>query len=793
MKLIIAEKPDVAKNIAHVVGAYEKVSSGYGYASCYRGNGYYVSNAIGHLYSIGQPSDYGFSEKLWNWNIDELPMLPEKFGIYPINTSDEGLNNQRKLLKELISREDVDEIICATDAGREGELIFRYIYNESGSTKPVKRLWISSLTEEAITSGMAALKPDSEYDNKYIAGAARAKADWYVGMTLSRLYTCLDGTNRCLHRVGRVKTPVLNIVVKRDTKIKKFIKQPYWKLQLENGAECKKEFESKETAEDVRKKCVGAVATCTKAETEVKSKNRPLLHSLNSLQREANDIYGMTAAEVLGATQKLYEKKLCTYPRTDSNYLSDDMKSVVENVVECLIEYEPERVSQLKLQGLNIDGRIINNDKIGDHHAIIPTDNIKTLNLSKLTENEQRVIKLIINRFLSAVDMPYKYKETYYVFDAEYAEFELTIKIPVELGWKKYNVNPDEKFPNGEFPEYKLNETFTVENIIVKECEKAPPKHYTDGTLISAMENIDNIIDDKELKGYVSGKGLGTTATRSNIIEELISNGYIERSGKNLVATDFGIEFINSVPESIKSVERTAEWEKTLEQIENGTCGEEALLNDIRSFLIKSVESEKANTGRPQMQHTNIKPVERVSLGICPRCRKNIYEGKQNFYCESGKDGCGFTIWKKSKIFLNEVTANDVKDLLSGKTIKLKSENSDGKAYTADYELDDTGTYVNFKRVKQEKISLGACPRCGKNIYEGKQNFYCESGRDGCGFTVWKENKYLSVKISAKHMKDLLGKGKTSIAVTDLNGNKKSNEYVLEDTGKYINLKKVQQ
>lgn len=217
------------------------------------------------------------------------------------------------------------------------------------------------------------------------------------------------------------------------------------------------------------------------------------------------------------------------------------------------------------------------------------------------------------------------------------------------------------------------------------------------------------------------------------------------------------------------------------------------MLNDIRSFLIKSVESEKANTGRPQMQHTNIKPVERVSLGTCPRCGKIIYEGKQNFYCESGKDGCGFTIWKKSKIFLNEVTANDVKDLLSGKTIKLKSENSDGQTYTADYELDDTGTYVNFKRVKQEKISLGACPRCGKNIYEGKQNFYCESGRDGCGFTVWKENKYLSVKISAKHMKDLLGKGKTSIAVTDLNGNKKSNEYVLEDTGKYINLKKVQQ
>ncbi len=781
MKLVIAEKPSVAAEIAHCLGAYEKIYGKNGMA-CYTGNGYYVTNALGHLYDIGQPPDYGYSNK---WALNELPMLPSEFKIIPKSSSDSSFNKmltgQRDLISELINHPDVDEVVCATDAGREGELIFRYIYNANNCQKPVKRLWISSMTEESITNGFKNLKPGSDYDNMYAAGFARAKADWLIGMNLSRLYSVLDN---CNHKVGRVKTPVLNIVVRRDISVKNFVKTPFYKVYLDNGAECEIEFSTRQEAEKVQNICAGKTANVISAETTEKKENRPLLHNLTSLQQEANDVYGMTAADTLKAAQSLYEKKLLTYPRTDSNYLPDDMKPVIEATVKALSETsEKERAEQLIADGLNIDSRVIDNSKISDHHALIVTTQIGMMEAVKLDETEHNILNLVINRFLSVLDKPYRYRETKYKFWCEDYEFSLTAKVPIELGWRKYSFSDEPKeFPSGEL-NYRVNDSFIVNSVTVKDCEKQPPKHYTDSSLLSVMENIDNMIEDKILKGYVSGKGLGTPATRAAIIEELIAGEYLLRKGKNIVATDFGIEFIQSIPESVKSVERTAEWEQIFEAIGKGECGEDKLLDDIKQFIKLTVLSE--SQAERKMQNTNA--VQKVSLGKCPRCGKDILEGKQNYYCECGQK-CGFTIWKINNFYVGEITADNVRQLLSGdgKT-SLRAKNKEGKVYTAEYQLDDTGQYVNFKRLAEEKISLGKCPRCGKDIYEGKNNFYCEGGQS-CNFTIWKHTKRPEVTVSVKNVRELLSTGKTTISAKQLNGTAVKKTYRLEDTQKYINL-----
>lgn len=783
MRLVIAEKPSVAAEIARCLGAIQRVQNSEG-LFCYKNDSYYVSNALGHLYSIGNPSDYGYSDS--KWELDELPIRIDEFKVLPSMSKEEAYNKvlikQRNLISELINRDDVEEIICATDAGREGELIFRYIYRANSCNKPVKRLWISSLTEESILHGFETLKPDTEYDNMYCAGFARAKADWLVGMNLSRLYSCLD---KCTHKVGRVKTPVLNIVAKRDTEIKNFKRIPYFKVILDNGAESEEEFPTGELAASVAKACTGTKANVTSAEIVEKSENRPLLFSLTALQQEANDLYGYTAVETLNSAQTLYEKKLITYPRTDSSYISDDMVNDVAKLVETignLTEEYHTRTEKLFRNGLNIDKRVVDNSKISDHHSIIPTK--QTAISSSLSEMESNILKLVINRFLCALDKQYKYKEAKYVFWAEDHLFNLTAKQPIELGWKEY---AEKKIDDTcGFPEYTANQSVTVNSAEVKSCEKQPPKHYTDSTLLSVMENINNLIDDNALKECIKGKGIGTPATRAGIIEELINNKYLSRSGKQLIATDFGLEFIRSLPESVKSVERTAEWEQILENISSGKCNENQLLDDINRFVALTVESEKGSDRKP-MENTNV--TEKVSLGKCPRCGRNIYEGKDNYYCETGKDGCNFTIWKQQNSFIGNITAKNVENLLKGKSVSLKTKTKDGEIYTAEFTMEDTGTYVNFTRIKKEKLCIGKCPRCGKDVYDGKSNFYCESGKDGCGFTIWKTYKYpANIEISARVAKDLITKGKAAISIVTLDGKKISKNYKLKDCDGKISL-----
>lgn len=775
-KLIIAEKPSVAEAIAHSIGAREKVYAKESKNYCYEGNGYYVAYAAGHLYGVGMPEDYGFK----NWSMETLPFFPE----LTVHETDKSKDGLRSLISELINRSDVDELICATDAGREGELIFRHIYNANGCTKPVKRLWINSVTDEAIRAGMNDLKPSSDYDSMYVAAFTREKLDWYIGMNLSRLYGIMDDYS---HRIGRVKTPLLSIIVERDNEIKNFVKKTTYRLCLANGAVSREEYESEDEAKNIAAQSTGKSVNVILADRKEKSENRPELYNLAALQMDANDLYGLSAADTLSIAQSLYEKKLTTYPRTDSRYISDDLKPAVENIVKLLKKDEKysDRAEKLLANGLNLDNRIVDNAKITDHHAIIPTENVNS-NVS-LSDNERRIYEMIINRLLMGVDKKYLYTEITYEFWCEDITYDLVCRIPTELGWKEYRPHYEEEAEEKAVYEFDEGSVF-MSDVSVKECITQPKKHFTDKTLISVMENIDNRIDDKSLKAAVSGKGIGTSATRAGIIEELVKADYIVRKGKQIYATDFGTAFISSLPDNVKSVERTAEWEQIFDDIQKKGISPDELESDVRSFIKTTVLYEKSNN-RTALKHENPNAPKRESVGTCPRCGKNIYEGSKNFYCESGKGGCGFSLWKENRNVKTAITADKARQLLSGNTVNLKAVTKEGEEYTTEYKLQDTGEYINLVRQIAERKPVGKCPRCGKQIFEGKLNFYCESGKEGCGFTLWKEDKFNGVSVSAKNASDLLLKGETSISKKTLSGTEKI-VFRLVDTGKYINLAK---
>lgn len=780
MKLILAEKPSTARILAHVVGAREKIYSKIGKAFCYFGNGYYVVNARGHLYGLGEPEDYGYSKA---YKLEELPMFPD-FRIFPCGEDTEDL---RKLISELMNRDDIDEIICATDAGREGELIFRHIYEANHCTKPVKRLWCNSMTDEAIREKLKNLPPDSDYDGEYYAALARQKSDWIIGMNLSRLYGILDDY---AHHIGRVKTPVLAIIVSRDNEIQNFKKSVSYRLEMVGGALSEMAYDSKEEAERQMRSSNGRNVTVVSAVSKEKSKNRPLLHNLTSLQQEANEQYDYTAKETLDAAQSLYEKRLLTYPRTDCNYISEDMKSSVIRIVDriaAIPEYA-ERADRLITQGLNLDERVVNNGRMNghEHHAIIPE--AFTGKADALSEIEKNIYGLVVNRLLCAVDKPYKYTETNYIIDCNGITYKLKTEAPVQIGWKEYD--KEYKKDNISANKYTESNIFTAEGITVKEIEAQPPKHYTDATLLSVMSNIDNRIDDKSLKSVVSGKGIGTEATRAEVIEDLIRAGYAERNHRNIVSTQFGRDFIASVPDSVKSVERTAEWEQIFTSIKEKGISAEPFIRDVKDYVRSVIELEKSpDRNRTPVHSDNPNSPKREPVGICPRCGKNIFEGKKNYYCESGKDGCGFTLWKEDKFLKSSVTPEKAVKLLNGEPVKMKAVSRDGEEYEAEYVLEDTGKYINLKRIPQEKKKVGTCPLCGKNVLEGKANFYCESGKIGCGFTLWKEDRYNGITITSSNAFDLLSGKKIYKVRKQLNDEGEKKAYVMVMNGKYANIR----
>lgn len=704
MKLVIAEKPSVAKDLAAVLGAKTK-RNGY-----YEGNQYQVTWCIGHLIQLANPEEYG--EQYKKWSLNNLPILPETF-------KKEIASNTKKqfeIVKHLIQQH--HEIICATDAGREGQLIFEYVYQmvPHPEKQTVKRLWISSMTDEAIQEGFQQLKDNSQYQRLYESARCRSEADWLVGMNFTRLFTIRYGTKLT---VGRVQTPTLALLVERHQAIQNFQSTPYFQLEgifgklkaLYYRGDTSRLTEKQE-AETIRKRLLGKQGTVTKLETTRKTEDRPLLFDLTELQRESNRRYGYTAQETLGIAQNLYEKhKLITYPRTDSRYLTADMKPLVPVLLQKISQvYSASTpfIQTILTKKPNLDKRVINDSKVSDHHAIIVTNNIHHYQPQKLTVKENHLLQLIMTRFITAFAHKKQYDETKLEITVEKELFKATGRTIVKEGWafieRSLLSKPINEEENTEeiqiLSGIKLGQQLLLEQINLLEKKTTPPKPYTEATLLTAMEKASREIDDKLLKESLKGKGLGTPATRAGIIEKLISVGYAERNKKHLVPTTHGITFIALAPPSIRQVELTAQWEHELQQICDGKGNPEQFMNEIRQYVQKIVAE---NTSLDHLQATYRKGALRRIVGKCPKCGSPVIESERSFYCDGFRKEpkCNFSLWKENKYLQARgitLTADLAVELLATGKMQINQLTSkSGNTYNAIFYMEPGEQYVNFR------------------------------------------------------------------------------------------------
>ena len=689
-QLVIAEKPSVARSIAAVIGADEK-QNGY-----WQGGGYLVSWCIGHLVSFAEAGQY--DEKYCKWRYEDLPILPQPWQFI---VPDEK-KPQFEVLRALLNRPDVDSVTAATDAGREGELIFRLVYQMAGCTKPVKRLWISSMEDAAIREGFANLRPDSDYDALYRSALCRAKADWLVGINATRLFSVLYHKTLT---VGRVQTPTLKMLVDRDAKILRFQKEKYYTVGIQSGSlkADSGRIASMDEANTLKSTCAGTSAICTSIKRERKAEQPPKLYDLTTLQREANRLFGFTAKQTLDYAQHLYEKKLLTYPRTDSQYLTEDMGQTAQHLVSDLLGLLP------FAQGLDLTpevGRILNSKKVSDHHAIIPTSEFVKQGFTGLAESECKLMNLVCSRLLCAIAAPHEYETVTAVFSCAGNEFTVKGKTVLVPGWKEI----DQRFrstmkADGEeeaeslntLPELAERQSFRVTST-VSEHFTSPPKAYTEDTLLSAMERA----GAEDMPENAERKGLGTPATRAAILEKLVQTGFVQRKGKQLVPTKDGINLAVVLPESLTSPVLTAEWENRLTEIAKGNADADEFMAEIEAQVRQLVKIYSCISADKQ----NLFQSERVIIGKCPRCSENVYEGKKNFYC--GNRGCQFVMWKNDRFFEQRKKAFTPKiaaALLKNGKAKVKGLYSEktGKIYDATVLLADTGgKYVNYRVERKE-------------------------------------------------------------------------------------------
>ena len=683
MKLIICEKPSVGMTIASALGIETK-KDGY-----MEGVDFLVSWCIGHLAELSEPSCYGKCYE--KWSLEALPILPETWQL----TVSKDKEKQFSILKALLFRNDVTEVINACDAGREGELIFRFVMEKAGCKKPVKRLWISSMEEIAIRKGFENLKDGKDYDSLYQSVLCRAKADWLIGINATRLFSILY--NHTLN-VGRVQSPTLKMLVDRSEAITNFKKEKYYNVHLVlGGAEAISEkFSNKEAAEKIATSCKGKTAVCTSVTHEKKEVPPPKLFDLTALQKEANRIFGYTAKQTLDLAQSLYEKKLLTYPRTDSNYLTDDMKETAEKVILMLlskfsfmksIEFTPE-----------IDG-LLNSKKVSDHHAVIPTMELEKTELSLLPESERNILFLASARLLMACASSHIYETVTATFNCEEHTFTAKGKTVLSFGWKDIErrflmsvKEKQEKENEKELPAFCEGERFDSFPIKVTEHDTLPPKAYTESTLLSSMERAGN----KETTEDAERKGLGTPATRAGVIEKIIKAGFVTRKGKQLIPTKDGMNLISVLPEALTSPLLTAQWENELSRIAKGEADADSFMEKIEALTKELIENEDAEKAKPELFKQ-----EKTVIGLCPRCQNPVYEGKKNYYC-SDKD-CRFSMWKNDRFFTDRkitFTPKIAKELLKDKTAKVKNIYSykTGKTYYGNVVLCDTGDkYVNYR------------------------------------------------------------------------------------------------
>lgn len=633
MKLVLAEKPSVAMSLSKVIGANQR---GDGYME---GNGYLVSWCVGHLVELSQPEAY--DEKYAKWRYDDLPILPDHWR-YQVSAS---TKKQFGILKKLMQRKDVESLICATDAGREGELIFRLVYHQCGCKKPVERLWISSMEDSAIREGFQKLRPGTEYDALYEAALCRERADWIVGINATRLFSCLYGQTL---NVGRVMTPTLAMVVMRDAAIRAFKPEPFYSAELkfrdfQAGGERMKE--KAEAEKLVAECCQAGSAIITKVEQKEKSEKPPALFDLTSLQREANRQLGFTAQQTLDYTQALYEKKLVTYPRTDSRYLTDDMAPLVPELVSVI---QQSFQIQADVPAPVNAAQVINSKKVTDHHAIIPTKTAASYDISSLPSGEQAILTMLAVRLICAVGTPCLYAET--VVEAECAgqKFRTKGKTATDIGWRRYAGKPSEEAEKnagaGELPELSEGMTLELARVDLKEGKTSPPKRFTEDLLLSAMESASS----DEFPAGVERKGIGTPATRAAIIEKLVQKGFIERRGdkktKYLCSTDKGNALVTVVPEQIQSPSMTADWEEKLLKIEHGEYDGDAFMGEISSMVSGLVKTYEAVKGADVLMQP-----ERKVIGSCPACGSDVCETAKGWFCRD--KNCKFALWKENRFF----------------------------------------------------------------------------------------------------------------------------------------------
>ena len=685
MKLIIAEKPSVAKSIASALGAKS------GADGFYEGNNLLVSWCIGHLVSPLDAAGYDPGYKKWRY--EDLPILPEPFRYVTAPGKEDAFEN----LRTLMNRPDVDAIVNACDAGREGELIFRLVYEMTGCNKPIERLWISSMEDRAIREGMNDLRPGAEYDALYKSALCRQKADWLVGINATRLFSVLY--HRTLN-VGRVQTPTLAMIADRDTKITLFQKEKYHHVRLQvNGAEAVSEkIVSAEDAHTLQAACSGTSAVCTSVTREQKKEQPPKLYDLTTLQREANRIFGYTAKQTLDYAQALYEKKLLTYPRTDSRYLTSDMAETASCVIHLAAKVPPFDSCGSFFPLVEL---MVSDKDVTDHHAIIPTMEIEKADVKALPVGERNLLLLVCCRLLCASASPYEYETVTATFDCSGHTFTAKGKHILSEGWREIErifrsslkEKPEDEDSGGVLPDF--TEGQTLENVAaaITEHFTSPPKPYTEDTLLSAMENAgkEDIPEDAERKG------LGTPATRAAIIEKLVSAGFVERKGKNLISTKAGINLVTVLPEALTTPMLTAEWEQKLTEIAKGNADANDFMDGIRAMVQELVGTYSHISEEGQKLFAPEKEV----VGVCPRCGKPVYEGKKNFACSDR--ACSFVLWKNDRFWTQrrkELTKKMAADLLKkGRTnVKGMWSEKKGDTYDAAVIMEDTGgKYINFK------------------------------------------------------------------------------------------------
>ena len=672
MRLVITEKPSVAKSISAVLGADKRHD---GYLS---GSGWLVSWCFGHLAELASADVY--SEAYIKWNREQLPIIPENWQ-YSVGRDKK---KQLDLLTSLMRREDVAEIINACDAGREGELIFRTVYDLAGCKKPMKRLWISSMEDRAICDGFEHLRDGAEYDNLYAAALCRSKADWLVGINATRLFSVLY--HRTLN-VGRVVSPTLSLLVQREAEIKAFQPEAFFVVKLDAGdfTAVSEKFRHRPDAEALKNACTGSTAVIQNVEQRERSEKAPALYDLTTLQRDANRLLGFTAQQTLDYLQSLYEKRLCTYPRTDSRFLTDDMEPNVSMIAGIAVQ-----ICGASISAVNA-AQVCDSGKVSDHHAVVPTESAGKQNVSSLPAGEQAVLKLIARQVLMAVSNPHSYMETIVTVGCGGHSFIVKGRTVLDAGWKHFASSDRKETMLPALTEGQVIDDFTPS---IEEGNTKPPAHFTEDTLLSAMEHA----GAKETPEDAERRGLGTPATRAGILEKLISAGFVERRKNkktvNLIPRDVGVSLITVLPEQLQSPLLTAEWEHRLKEIERGELAPDAFMDGISRMVSDLVRDYEAMDGTEVLFPSN-RPV----VGRCPRCGSPVTESKAGFFCERGN--CRFGLWKDNRYLsakhiiltrkMAEGLLKDGKTFISG----MYSEKT-GKTYSAFIILTDDGQKSSY-------------------------------------------------------------------------------------------------